>query len=437
MQSIFFPPIDVKIEGMERVRIPRMARIRQLFDASCIENVQTVLRAELEQKTVGCENLAGKRVAVTVGSRGIPHLEKIVRTTVDWLKERGAQPFLVPAMGSHGNATAEGQLEIVKSYGITEESMGVPILSSMDVVWLGSLDDGTPIYCDRCAAEADGLVLLNKIKPHTDFKGTHESGLAKMMAIGLGNHKGASMFHMMGMDTFPERLPKVAEIFLKTLPVLFGIGVVQNAYDHLCVVEVVPAAGLLEREAELLEIAKSRMGKFKFDDIDVLIVDEIGKNISGAGLDPNIVGRNFSRNLNGVLRLKKLFIRGLTEETHHIGIGISLADITTRRCLNSIDFSAVWANAVTATVIQAGAIPMYTENDRDALLLAIRTCNGIDFDRARVVRIKNTLELTEFEVSEALLDELRGRSDIQILCEPQEMRFDTDGFFMESAEIEN
>ena len=283
MGFIEFPPVEVKVEGMEQVRFPRMARIRQLFDPSHIQALSEALLQELNTKAESCGALTGKRVAITVGSRGIPQLAEIVRTTVIWLKAHGAQPFLVPAMGSHGNASAEGQLEIVNSYGITEDSIGVPICSSMEVVQLGVLDDGTPVYCDRYAAEADGLVILNKIKPHTDFKGSHESGLAKMMAIGLGNHKGASMFHMMGMDTFPERLPKVARVFLEELPILFGIGVIQNAYDELCVVEVVPATNLMEREAELLEIAKSRMGKFLFDDIDVLIVDEIGKNISGAG----------------------------------------------------------------------------------------------------------------------------------------------------------
>ncbi len=430
MGFISFPPVEVKVEGMEQVRLPRMARIRQIFDDSFVADPAATLQKELEQKAAACGDLTGKRVAITVGSRGIPHLADIVRTTVLFLQDRGAKPFIVPAMGSHGNACADGQLEIVNSYGITEESMGVPICSSMEVVLLGELEDGTPVYCDRFAAEADGLVVLNKIKPHTDFKGSHESGLAKMMAIGLGNHKGASMFHMMGMDTFPERLPKVAQVFLEKLPVLFGIGVIQNAYDKLCLVEVVPAENLMEREEELLKIAKDRMGRFKFDDLDVLVVDEIGKNISGAGLDPNIVGRNFSRNIHDVLRLKKLFIRGLSEETHHIGIGISLADITTRRCLNSIDFSAVWANAITATVIQAGAIPMYMENDRDALMLAIRTGNGTDLQNARVVRIKNTLEITEFEVSEAILKELSGRDDIEVLSELRDIPFDAEGFML-------
>lgn len=430
MGFISFPPIEVRVEGMEQVRIPRMARIRQIFDSSRIGDSAAVLQRELEEKAGDCGDLTGKRVAITVGSRGIPHLADIVLTVIRFLQDRGAAPFIVPAMGSHGNACAEGQLEIVNSYGITEESMGVPICSTMEVVLLGTLDDGTPVYCDRYAAEADGLVVMNKIKPHTDFRGSHESGLAKMMAIGLGNHKGASMFHMMGMDTFPERLPKVARVFLEKLPVLFGVAMIQNAYDQLCVEEVVPAEHLLERETELLKTAKDRMGRFKFDDVDVLVVDEIGKNISGAGLDPNIVGRNFSRNIHDGLRLQKLFIRGLSEETHHIGTGISLADITTRRCLNSIDFSAVWANAITATVIQSGAIPMYMENDREALMLAIRTCNGIDLRNPRVVRIKNTLEITEFEVSEAVLDELSGRDDIQILSEPREIQFDPEGFMI-------
>lgn len=430
MGFISFPPIEVRVEGMEQVRIPRMARIRQIFDSSRIGDPAAVLQRELEEKAGDCGDLTGKRVAITVGSRGIPHLADIVLTVIRFLQDRDAAPFIVPAMGSHGNACAEGQLEIVNSYGITEESMGVPICSTMEVVLLGTLDDGTPVYCDRYAAEADGLVVMNKIKPHTDFRGSHESGLAKMMAIGLGNHKGASMFHMMGMDTFPERLPKVARVFLEKLPVLFGVAMIQNAYDQLCVEEVIPAEHLLERETELLKTAKDRMGRFKFDDVDVLVVDEIGKNISGAGLDPNIVGRNFSRNIHDGLRLQKLFIRGLSEETHHIGTGISLADITTRRCLNSIDFSAVWANAITATVIQSGAIPMYMENDREALMLAIRTCNGIDLRNPRVVRIKNTLEITEFEVSEAVLDELSGRDDIQILSEPREIQFDPEGFMM-------
>ena len=232
---------------MEQVHLPRMVQVRQFFDASFIQEPQRVLEEELERKGRLCGDLTGKRVAVTVGSRGIPHLAQLVRTTVDWLKAQGAQPFIVPAMGSHGGASAEGQLEIVNSYGVTEEAVGVPVLPTMEVVQLGTLDDGTPVYCDRFAAQADGLVLLNKVKPHTDFKGPYESGLAKMMAIGLGNHKGASMFHMMGMDTFPERIPKVAEVYLRTLPVLFGIAAVQNAYDDLCLLEVVPADRLMER----------------------------------------------------------------------------------------------------------------------------------------------------------------------------------------------
>ena len=429
MSFIDFPSIPVKVEGMEKVRLPRMVRIRQIFDNSCIKEPKETILNELNQKGLsGCNNLAGKRIAITVGSRGIPNLSEIVLTTIEWLKDKGAHPFIVPAMGSHGNASAEGQTEIVNSYGITEESMGVPILSSMDTVQIGCLDDGTPVFCDRFAAEADGLVIMNKIKPHTDFKGKYESGLAKMMAIGLGNNKGASMFHMMGMDSFSVRLPKLAEIFLKELPILFGIAVVQNAFDDLCVLEVIPPSQFMQREAELLDYAKARMGKFKFDDIDVLVIDEIGKNISGSGMDPNGVGRNISGNIHGILNVQKVFVRSLTKETHHIGTGISLADITTRRCLNTVDISATWANVITATVIRGGAMPMYMDDDKTALSVAIRTCNGIDYENARVVRIKNTLELTEIEVSEAFVGELKDRADVQIISAPYEMQFDQDGF---------
>ena len=429
MSNIAFPEIKVKIQGMDQVMIPKMGRIRQHFDDSHISDPKMTIRNELEQKIIP-ESVQGKRIAITVGSRGIPHNTEIVKTMVDWLKEKGAEPFIVPAMGSHGGATAEGQLELLAGYGFTKESMGVDICSTMDTVLLGNLKDGTPVYCDKFAAEADGLIIYNKIKAHTDFKGPHESGLAKMMAIGLGNHKGASLFHMMGMTTFPERLPQLAQVFLDNLPVLFGVAVAQNAYDDLCVLEVIPREKMMERERELLIYSKERMGRFLFDDIDVLIVDEIGKNISGAGLDPNVIGRNFTNSIHGVLNLKRLFIRGLSPETHGIGIGISLADVTTRRCLNSIDYTAVWENSITSTAMQSGATPMYMENDRDAIKLAIRTCNGIDFSRPRVVRIKNTLELAEFDVSEALLEDLRGDERFSVVEEPREMQFDEYGFLV-------
>ncbi len=430
MQFIEFPPMNPKIEGLDQVTIPRMVKIKQLYDPSRIEDIAGWVRHELQTKLADKEQYRGKRLAITVGSRGIPSLDVIVRTVVDVLKEWGAKPFIVPAMGSHGGATAEGQREMIATYNITEESMGCPILSSMDVVQLSTLADGTPVYCDKNAAASDGIVVLNKVKPHTDFRGKHESGLAKMMAIGLAKHKGASMFHEMGFSTFAERIPQVCEEFLKHAPVAFGLGIVQNAYDDISNIEVCEKEDILETDARLLEIAKAKMATFKMRDIDVLVIDEIGKNISGNGADPNITGRSNSQGFEDILNLKKLFIRGLTEETHHNGCGIAAADITTRRCLNNIDFETTWINVITSTMLNGGRIPMYLENDKQALTLAIRTCNGIDFNRARVVHILDTLHMETIEVSEAYLDELAGNPEVEILGDPQPMEFDEEGFLI-------
>ena len=432
MQFIDFPPMNVKVEGLDRVRIPRMVKARQIFDSARIDDVSGHIRLQMEANLSDKQRFSGKRLAITVGSRGIPSLDAMVRTVVEVLQEWGAQPFIVPAMGSHGGATAEGQLEMLATYNVTEASMGCPILSSMDVVQISTLPDGTPVYCDKNAAAADGIVILNKVKPHTDFRAKHESGLAKMMAIGLAKHKGAAMFHEMGFATFAERIPQVCDEFLAHLPIAFGVGIVQNAYDDISDIEVMEADRLLEKDAELLEIAKAKMARFLVPGIDVLMIDEIGKNISGNGADPNITGRSNSAGFDDILDCKKLFIRGLTEETHHNGCGIAHADITTRRCLNDIDFETTWINVVTATMLNGGKIPMYMENDYDALRLAIRTCNGIDFAKPRIVHVLDTLHLDEIALSETYLDVVAGIPEIELISDPYELEFDGEGFLVTS-----
>ncbi len=430
MKFIEFPPMSIKIEGMENVQIPKMFKIRELYDPTKIEDIPGWVKQQMETNLHNKEQYRGKRLCITAGSRGIPHLDTIIRTIVDTLKSWGAEPFIIPAMGSHGGGTAEGQREMIATYGITEETMGCPIYSSMEVVQISTLHDGTPVYCDKYAYESDGIVILNKVKPHTDFRGKHESGMAKMCAIGLAKHKGASMFHMMGFPTFAERIPQVCEEFLKHAPVAFGVGIVQNAYDDISEIEVMEKDLIMEKDAELLEIAKAKIAKFKMHDMDVLIIDQIGKNISGNGADPNITGRSNSKGFEDVINCKKMFIRGLTEETHHNGCGINHADITTRRCLNDIDFETSWINVVTATMLNGGKIPVYAETDRDALRIAIRTCNGIDFSKAKVVHIKDTLHMEEIEVSEAYYDELKNNPEVEILSEPEEMKFDENGFMI-------
>lgn len=428
MKMMSFPSMSIPIQGIDDVILPRMVRVRQTFSRDRIEDVASHLRAELARGDYA-RLVRGGRIAVAVGSRGIPDNALIVRTLCDQLREWGAHPFVVPAMGSHGGGTVEGNLEILAGYGITEEAIGVPIRASMEVVQIGELDDGdaTPIYCDRLAAEADGIVVYNKVKPHTDFKGPHESGLLKMMAIGLAKHKGCSSLHQRGFDTFADTIPEAAQLFLDRLPVVFGVGVVQNAYDQISELRVYPCEKIVEGDAELLRIAREQFPRFKFDDVDVLVIDRIGKDISGEGADPNVTGRGFMPYFKDDFHARKLFIRGLSELSHHNACGLGLADITTRRCLNEVDWESTWVNLTTNLMIDGGKIPFYQDSDYDALRVALRTCPRIDYARARVVRIHDTLSLNEFEVSEALARELQNVEGVELLGDPYELRFDAEG----------
>ena len=428
---IDFPKVEVVIQGMEQIKIPPMVRIRQKYDDYFIKDLPSHIRLQMNILP-DRKDYKGKRICITAGSRGIPHLDVILKAICDQLKAWGAKPFIIPAMGSHGGGTAQGQLEILAGYNVTKETIGVPVISSMEVVQYGTLDDGTPLYCDRYAYQSDGIVLLNKIKPHTDFRGEHESGLAKMIAIGISKHKGASAFHRMGFSKFAENIPRAAECFIDRLPVAFGVGIVQNAYDDIYNIDIIPKEQIMAKDKELLVIAKEKLAKFKFKDLDVLIIDEIGKNISGFGFDPNVVGRTngWQPGFSEILNLQKLFIRGLTEQSHHNGSGISEADITTGRCINSIDWSVTWTNIITSTRICGGRIPMYMNNDREALLLAIKTCNGVNYDKVKIARIKNTLELYEIEVSLPLYEELKDYSEVKWLQGPYELKFDNEGFML-------
>lgn len=423
-----FPAAEVKIEGMEHIRIPPMLHVRQHYDSTKLNDPAAYLKANLAALPVS--GLRGKRIAVTIGSRGIPHMAELYRAVCDYLKDCGANPFLIPAMGSHGNATAEGQRELLAFYGVTEQSVDVPILSSMEVIEYGRLDNGTVLYCDRFAAEADGIVIMHKVKPHTDFRAEHESGLAKMIAIGIAKHKGATEFHRLGFEHFAKRLPEAAEQFLHTFHVPFAVGIVQNAYDEICTVEAALGAQLLDLDARLLRKAKEKIPQLKTKELDVLIVDQIGKEISGFGADPNVTGRTngLQEDFAQTLKVQKLFIAGLTEKTHHNGTGIGAADLTTRRCLNSIDWGQTWTNLVTSSRIKGACIPMYLNSDRDAIRLAIRTCTGIDPTRVRMARIRNTLELDDILVSPALYEELKDRDDVELIASATPFEFDAKGF---------
>ena len=438
MESMFidFPVLNIPLEGADQIPIPKMYRIRQKYDRTQIADVAGALRQELERSVPNREEFRGKRLALTVGSRGIPALDVLVKTICATVKEWGADPFIVPAMGSHGGATAEGQRSVLAGYGITEETMGVPICSSMEVVRYGTLDDGTPLYCDRNAWEADGVILFNKVKPHTDFRGKHESGLGKMVAIGLAKDKGASMFHMRRLSRFPDYIPQVTQIFRDCGKIAFGVGVVQNAYDQICCIRACGRDDILTMDAELQALSKTHLPQFKFQRCDVLIVDEIGKNISGSGMDPNITGRNDSGDFSGILDVQRIVVLDITEESCHNGCGINLCDFSVRRCLNKIDWYSTWLNNVTASMMSRGQIPTYMETDRDAILAAIRTSVETDFLRPRGARIRNTLHMSEILVSEALYEDIRHREDVELLSGPEEMLFDGQGFLEKNVRFQ-
>jgi len=425
---IDFPEVCLNTEGMDAVSVPGMVTIRQIFDDGRIADLETHMRERMDSAVSDKERFRGKRICLTVGSRGIPHLALMVGTICRVLRSWGAEPFIVPSMGSHGGASAEGQLAVLHGYGITEEACGAPILSSMEVVRYGNLADGTPLYCDKNAWEADGIVVFNKVKPHTDFRGSHESGICKMIAIGLAKHKGASVFHMKGFPCFSQVIPEISRIFLNAVPLCLGIGVVQNAYDEICAFEVCESRDFIRMDEDLLVMAKQRMPSFKFPHCDVLVIDEVGKNISGCGHDPNVTGRTYEEGFSVDFKVTNLFIRSLTPESHHNGIGLHIADITTRRCLNSVNWRETWLNTITSNRLNGGRIPLYENTDRDALLLAIRTCDGIDFATPRVVRIRNTLCLDRIQVSEALYEDIKDRPDVEYVSGPEPIAFDGQGF---------
>jgi len=416
------------------VPLPRMVRVRQTFESTAIEqaDILAALKRQFAHDDIRSRIKPGMTIAVGVGSRGIDHLQLIVRTAVALLKQFGAEPFIVPAMGSHGGATAEGQAEVLAEYGITEELVGAPVRSSMETVHLGRVLDDVEVFFDKIAYEqADGIIVVSRIKPHTDFKAPIESGIVKMLGIGLGKHKGASYLHRGGMANFDRLLPAVAALVMEKTPFLFGIGLVEDAFHQTSMIELVTKEQLPGREEELLALAKRNMPRFWLQEIDALIIDQIGKNISGSGFDPNIVGRTANTKAYGQFReappINKVAILGLTEQTDGNAVGIGLADFTTRRTVERIDFDKVYTNAITAVEIGAGKLPLILANDREAVTAAVYTGGQRDFSRVRLVRIQHTLRMNELLVSENMLDEVKRHPRMAVESEPAEWAFDETG----------
>ncbi len=421
--------IDVNVSGGLQVALPPMARVRQKFDPSKLDDIPGAIRAEFAKPEIRAKVKPGQVIAVGCGSRGVANIALIVRTVIAELKALGAEPFIFPCMGSHGAGTAEGQRKVLETYGITEEATGVPIRATMETVIVGHLDDGTPVHMDRHAAEAESVVVINRIKPHTGFRGATESGLTKMLAIGIGKIIGASTYHMHGMDSFPELLPKIRDVNIAKRNVLFGVGIVENAYDETALIELVPAEKLATREPELQVLAKKNMPQLFFDEIDVLVIDEMGKNISGAGFDPNIVGRN-RRSVAWPAKpfVKKIVVLNLTRVTHGNATGIGAADVITMRIFRELDIPSTYANVITSMNLDGGMIPMVMNTDHDAVALAVKTVVRVKPENCRIVRIRNTLHLGEIEVSEPMLAEvLRQPERFEVVSKPAGWPFDAQG----------
>ena len=409
---------------------PKMYRVQQNFDVPKVENIEETLAQELDSLKLQSHLKAGMRIAITAGSRGIANMGRILKHLVRIIKENSAHPFLIPAMGSHGGGTAEGQMEILRSLKITEESVGAPILSSMEVVEIGKSSFGFPILVDKYAAEADGIIVVNRIKPHTEFEGPIESGLMKMMAIGMGKHRGCLEVHRQTVHYgYREVIPEIGRTILEKMPILFGIGIVENIYDETAYIRAILPSDFLLEEKRLLAEAKRLMARLPFEKIDALIIDEMGKNISGTGMDTNVIGRIMfvGEREPETPKITRIVVLDLTEESHGNAIGIGLADYTTKRLIKKIDHEAMAINAIAAMTPEKGRIPIALPTDKDAIEATLSTIGAVEPEKARLVHIKNTLEMGKLDISEALLEELKGRTDLSLIKGLGPLSFDKMG----------
>lgn len=414
-------------ELVKNIPVPKMAKVKVDFENNEIRDLGSELKNKLEQDNIRKTVKPGMEIAIAVGSRGLDRLVEITAVTVQHLKEAGAKPFVVPSMGSHGGATSEGQREVLAHLGVTEESVNCEIRSSMEVVKLGELPNGLPVYLDKLAAEADGIVIINRVKPHTAFRGPVESGIMKMMSIGLGKQKGAEACHQLGFKYMAENVPAMAKMIMEKKPILFGIATVENAFDKVAFIEVLTPKEIVEKEHELQQKAKELLPKLYFDQLDVLVINQIGKNISGDGMDPNITGRYPTPYAHGGPDVNKMVVLDLTPQTEGNANGVGTADFTTQRLVDKMDLEVTYANGLTSTVVAPTKIATTMPNDREAIQAAIKTCNILNFDGVKMVRIHNTLELSEIEVSEALVEYVKQHPHMELITGANDLRFDNDG----------
>ena len=414
---------------VQNISLPQFVKVRQRFPEERIppEAVESVLRQALSREEIAETLKPGMGVCITCGSRGIDNYVTVIRTLAAFCKERGAKPFAIPAMGSHGGATAEGQREVLEALGITEESIGCPILSSMETVQIGKTPEGKAVHIDARAAAADAIIVVNRIKPHTSFRGTYESGLMKMMAIGLGKQKGADSCHASGYKYMAQMIPAFGKTILANAPVAFGVALLENASDKTAKIHALTPQEIIDREPVLLQQAFRLMPKLYFDNCDVLVVDEIGKNISGGGMDPNITGAFSTPYASGGINAQMRCVLSLTPQTHGSGYGMGAADVVSKRLYDALDLEKTYPNSITSTALSFSKLPIVMKNDRDAIRLCVKSCTDVDKENPRIIRIRNTLELGEIWISQAMIPEALQHPDLEIVSQPEALPFDEQG----------
>jgi len=410
---------------------PQMIRVRQTFDDTTLANVSDEIHTQLANMKLTSAIKPGQTVAVACSSRGIDNYAAIVKAVISHLTQLKLAPFIIPAMGSHGAASAAGQKRVLAHIGIVAEDMGAPIRSSLEVVRLGETEDRLAVHLDKLASEADHIVLINRIKKHTEFEHKFESGLLKMMAIGLGKQEGAAAYHE-AMLTFgyPRIILTVARKMMQSANILFGLGVVENGYGQTAQIGICRSDGILDMEKRLFKSAKAFAPKLPFDEADIIIIDEMGKDISGTGFDTKVVGRIGLPLVTAEPerpKIKRIVVCDLTEGSEGNAVGVGIVDIITQRLLDKIDMEALNINTITGVCPEMGKIPLTMKNDREAIEVAIKCVGLIPKDKLKVMRIKNTARLSEVDVSQAYEAELAKRRDLEVVVGKRPMGFDADG----------
>ena len=408
-----------------------MIRVRQTFDDTILSNVAEDIDTQLANLNLKTDVKPGQTVAVACSSRGIDNYAAIVKAVISYLKRLKLDPFIIPAMGSHGAATAAGQQRVLGHLGIVEKDVGAPIRSSLEVVQVAETEDRLPVYLDKLASEANHIVLINRIKKHTEFEHEFESGLLKMMAIGLGKQEGAAVYHEAMLTLgYPRVILTVARRMMQSANVLFGVGAVENGYGQTAQIGICRSDGILEMEKRLFKNARIFAPALPFDEADIIIIDEMGKDISGTGFDTKVVGRIGLPLVAAEPqspKIKRIVVCDLTEESEGNAVGVGIADIITRRLLDKIDMDALNINTITGVCPEMGKIPLTMKNDREAVEVAIKCVGLIPRDKLKIMRIKNTALLSEVEVSEAYEEELAKRRDLEVVADKRAMEFDADG----------